>query len=686
MKKILLLLLLVSFSLSAQQAEKTCITVSKIYRLIQQEHYSPKPLDDSLSVYVFDTFIDGLDPNRNILTKADYEKLVKYRLLIDDYITDGSCDFIDDFTDTYKFALQRKKSTLEKLQQVPFDYTTKDTVKFSRESFPFDLKEADIEKVWNKRLRFEVLEDIAKYSKNKDSLQLHFAELEKKSRAKIFENNLCKASSMLEGKKGLENTLHNSFLDIFCNYFDPHSNYFSVDARSSFVSALSTSNLSLGLTMGLNENEEITIGEIIPGGPASQNGQFEKGDVIVKVDNKKGDEYWVSCTSLDAISEIIFSDLNIEIQLTIRKKNGKILDVDLVKQVMKANENSVYSYIAEKDGSRVGYIKIPNFYSDFDSNTEIGCADDVAKEIVKLQDDKIDGLVIDLEDNGGGSMQEAIKLAGMFIDSGAVSVLQDSRKRQEIVKDPKRGAVYYGPVVLLINGNSASASEFFSAALQDYKRAVVIGSTSLGKASMQTIVPIDDKNEDDFIKITIQKFYRITGDSNQIKGIIPDVPLPVLFDSLIPREKNYKTALKYDSIASKAKYRPYPVPEWDRMVQMSRDRTQNSSTFLELKKLNIGINKAYNRQRKPVRLTFDDVFIDAHEVDSLWKEVKEVSEKPTAAIITATSWQNEKMKSDKFEQDISAFKIKEVKTNPYLEEAIAIIKDYGILRQAVIKP
>jgi len=675
MKKLLFLILLVSFSLSAQRSEKTCTILSKIYDLIEREHYSPKPIDDSLSIYVFDTFIDGLDPTHIIFTKSEYEKLKKNRLLLDNYIIDKNCIFMDDFVTAYAFALQRKKATIERLQQTVFDYTTNDSIRFSRESFPFDLDEADMDRVWKKRLRFEILEDIAKYSKNKDSLKLNFIDLEKKSRIKIFETNLCKVTSILEDKKGIETILQNSFLDIFCNYFDPHSNYFSMDAKSSFVSALSTSNLSLGLNMGMNENEEIIVSEIVPGGPAAQSEKFEKGDVIVKVNNKKGDEYWVSCASMETIGEMMFSDLNKEIIITIRKKNGSMIDVELIKQVMKANENSVYSFIAEKEGSRVGYIKIPNFYSDFDSNTELGCADDVAKEIIKLEKDKIEGLVIDLEDDGGGSMEEAIKLAGMFIDTGPISILQDNSRKQNIIKDVNHGAVYYGPMVLLINGNSASASEFFVAALQDYKRALVIGSTSLGKASMQTIMPIDDRNEDDFVKMTIQKFYRISGDSNQIKGIIPDVPLPVLFDSLIPREKNYKTALKYDSIATKARYKLYTYFNWDKIIKLSKERVRNDSRFTELTTINTEINKAYNKQTKSVRLTFDDVFEDVHDSDSLWKRIKDISERPSAAAVSNTSWQNERIGSDLFEKDINDFKMKDVRNNLYLEEAIGIIKD-----------
>ena len=481
MKIIFLSVLLVSATLFGQNNDKTCGTIFKINALLQREHFHPKPIDDSLSVYVFDAFIDGLDPNRNIFTKSEYQRLCNYRLTLDDAILQNNCAFMSDFVTSYKLALERKKNILEKIQLSPLDYKTTDSVKFSKENFPFDLNENDLDRVWKKRLRFDILEEISKLSTNLDSLKLHFTELEKRANSKIFETNLCKVNNILNNKKGIEVILQNDFFNAFCTYFDPHSNYFSVDAKSSFLSALSTDNLSLGLHIGINEKEEIIIEEIIPGGPAAKTEKIEKNDIIVKVSNNNGEEYYVSCASLETIAEMIYSDSNKELQLTIRKKNGTLLDVDLKKQVMKSTENSVYSFIAEKE-TKVGYINIPNFYSDFEGDSNFGCADDVAREIAKLERENIQGLIIDLQDNGGGSMMEAIKLAGLFIDKGPVSILVDGTNRRTILNDPHRGSIYDGPIVVLINGNSASASEFFSAALQDYKRAFVMGSTSLGKA------------------------------------------------------------------------------------------------------------------------------------------------------------------------------------------------------------
>jgi len=679
MKKISLVLFLTTYSLFGQNSAKTCEILSKINALVQSEHYHPKPVDDSLSVFVFDTFMDGLDGNRNLLTKIEYENLCKHRLQLDNYILGNDCSFMNDFVSIYQLALERKKKTLEKIQFEELDYNAKDTVKFSKKNFPFDLVESDIERIWKKRIRYDILEDISKLSANLDSLSPHFTKLEKIAKAKIFETYLCKLNSVLNSQKGLRYDLQNDFLNIFCSYFDPHTNYFSLDAKTSFMSSLSTSGLSLGLNVMLNEKEEIIVSEIVPGGPADKTKKFEKDDVILKVSNKKGDDYLVSCSSLEKIGELIFSDSNTEIELTIQKKNGNVLAILLQKQVMKATTNTVYSFIAEKE-TKIGYINIPNFYSDFDGYSDHGCADDVAIEIAKLSQDNIKGLVIDLQNNGGGSMEEAVKLAGMFIDYGPVSVMVNNKKKHLILKDYDRGSVYFGPIVILINGNSASASEFFAAAMQDYNRGIIVGSKSLGKASMQSIVPLDGSQQD-FIKLTLEKFYRITGDSNQIKGIIPDIALPVLYDSIVPREISYKTALEYDKITTKTRFNPFPKDYYPTLQALSNSRSKDNVRYNEIIVVNEEINALSNKLKKPLQIAFIDVFKDVHEIDPLFKRVKKIVAMETNCTISNNTYDLEKLQFDAFQQEVNTSKINDLKTNPYIEEAVAIINDFNNLRK-----
>lgn len=675
MHKKIVFVFLFPLMLLAQNSQKTCDLFLKIDNLFYNEHFHYKPVDDSLSVFVFDNFIDELDPQHNIFTQKEYENLGKYKFAIDDFLLQEDCTFLNDFVAIYEKAMQRKKMVLEKIQTETMKYDVGDTIRFSKKSFPFDLQEKDFEHVWQKRIRYDVLSEISEMSKNLDSLTQNFESIEKPIRLKNFEDNLCTVNNILSTKSGLYVDLQTQFLDIFCRYFDPHSNYFTPDAKSSFMSGLSTSNMTLGLFVDLNEKNELEIVEIVPGGPAFKSKKFEKGDIVTKVSNQKGEEYQVSCTSIEKIAELIFADANVIIGLTIKKKNGTLIEIILKKQLMKATENEVYSYIVENN-LKMGYINIPSFYADFENNSGQGCASDVAREIVKLQKDQVKGIVIDLQNNGGGSIDEAIKLAGLFVNGGPVSILADGYQNQTVLNDPIIGSVFDGPIVILINGNSASASEFFSAAMQDYHRAILVGSTTLGKASMQTILPLDQNNEHDFVKVTTQKFYRITGDSNQIKGIIPDITLPILFDSIVQREKTYKTALDYDKIIPKSNFIALSNSKISNVLKMSCLRINKNRRFQELEQLNDKINTLYNTLKKPIPLNFRSIFEDIHQSDKLFEDVKKVSNLETVCKIYNHSFNQTKLKKDSFQKEINELEINNLQKNPYLEEASFIINDW----------
>lgn len=675
MKKFSLALLFVSFASIAQDSGKSCDVLQKINSLIQREHYNPKPIDDSLSVYVFETLLSDLDENKNIFLKSEYDYLSKYKYKLDDYLKADDCSFFADFTATYKKALERSKTAIEKIRKEKFDYNSNDTIRFTKKEYPFYVKLEDVEKVYTKRLKYDILEDISKSSKNLDSLQQHFATMEKPSREKVFEMALCKINSRLESKESIEKEIRNDFYNVFCNYFDPHSSYFSYDTKSSFLSGLSTDNLSLGIYVTLNEKEEIIVEEIVPGGPASQNEIIEKGDQIIKVANEKGDEFVVSCNSLETIGEIVFSDSNKKVTLTLRKKNGNQYTVTLEKKVMKAEDHAVFSFVVEKENTRLGYINIPSFYTDFDNNSVQGTTDDVAREIFKLKQENIDGIVIDLQNNGGGSMEEAIRLSGIFIDSGPISVLADNKKNLKILKDTNRGMIYSGPLLLLVNGNSASASEFFASVLQDYNRAMLLGSTTLGKATMQQIIPVDKKQED-FVKLTIEKFYRVTGNSHQMTGVIPDVKIPTLYDGIISRENSLKTALKNDKIQVKTRFTPYAKDILGKLIPLSQFRVNSNAYFNEIKEVNVKVDTIFKSQKAPILMNFVSVFNNVHDIDAVFEQVKKLSETPSPFTIKNTPFIAEIIKTDDFQKSINEYRIKNLKTNGYVSEAINVVEDY----------
>lgn len=675
MRKILLVALVFSSQIWAQNNIAACKIISKINALIQKEHVQPKPVDDSLSVFVFDNLINDLDPARNLFFKSEYDSLAKnYRLKIDDLLQNEDCQFISTIENIYKKGLLRNKILLEKLATDSIDFSFRDTIRMYKKAFPVYMTESNFEKIWRKKIRFDVLTEVAGSSKNLDSIQTHFKSLSDYYKEIGIQNEMCKINNQLKRKS----TIAEKVYSFFCTYFDPHTNYFSVDSKSNFVSSLSKERLSLGFLVTLNEKNQIIIDEIDPNGPAFKNGKLKKGDQILSIANEK-ETLKVTCASLEEIGELIISDANKIITLGIKRKGEKSFSVTLEKEVIKDEQNTVFSYVVE-DKNKIGYIKIPSFYSNFESNDKTGCADDVGTEIVKLQNDNIDGLVIDLMDNGGGSMEEAIKLAGLFVHHGPISIVVDNTKKQQVIQDPYRGYLYKGPVIILVNGNSASASEFFAAILQDYNRAMVIGSSTLGKATMQTILPLESA-EENFVKVTINKFYRITGKSHQSIGVIPDVQVPIIYESIVQKEKDYPTAFKNDVLPTSITFKPYVKNKLiNQLAKNSQKRVFSSSYFKNIIGMNKKIDELVKNPKTIIPMQIDTVFEEQKAVTSLWESISSFKDESINLNVKNSSFNESLLGVYPSERTIKEAQIKALKNNHYLNEAIKIINDYFVLK------
>ncbi|WP_291286263.1 S41 family peptidase [Flavobacterium sp.] len=673
MKKIALALMLTTNFLFSQSSDPTCEIVNKINAVIQEEHIRPKPVDDSLSIFVFDNLINELDPSRNIFFKTEYDKMAeKYRTNLDDFILSNDCSFLTDITSKYKDGLLRTKQVLEKIQATPIDYNKNDTIRFYKKSFPFYLKKEDIEKVWLKKIRYQILDEIAETSDNLDSIKANFQSIELKSKKLILTNEICRINTLLETNTKQEEKFYN----FFCTYFDPHTAYFSDDSKTSFVASLSKEHLSLGMTVNLNEKNEIIVAEIDPNGPAYQTGQIKKGDQIISISNQK-ETLQVSCASLESISTLILSESNKSITLTLKRNSGKSFDVYIEKKVMKDEENSVFSFIIGKD-SKIGYIKIPSFYADLEGNSRKGCADDVAREVIKLERDDIKGLVIDLIDNGGGSMEEAIKLAGMFIDYGPLSIVVDRNQGKSVINDPYKGLIYKGPIVILVNSNTASASEFFSTILQDYNRALLLGSNTLGKATMQTILSLDETKNTDFLKITINKFYRVTGKSHQYIGVKPDVVLPEFYEDVYQKESDFPTAIKNDSITPFLKFKPYVKRVLiDKLAKNSTTRLADNYFFNNIKEINQKIDQLVNKPKAEIPMTLEAVFKQKKIVNSLWKEINTFNDENNPLDVYNSTVNQFLLGVYPNDKTINQYQIDNLKTNPYLNEAVNVINEFN---------
>lgn len=671
MKKLAALAFLITSILYAQDNDKACRVFSRISDVMQEKHFRPKPVNDSLSAYVFTTVIEQLDDNHVLFTEDEFNKLSVHKLKIDDYIKTKDCSFFTDFINTYRTALQRNKKFIEELATEQLPYNTTDTIYYSKKSYPFLKDTQRIKKYLRKKITFDILEDISELSKNKDSLANQLPKLFPATKTKVIDTYLCRMDNALAPAEGFEDSMYGKFYNVFCSYFDPHSTYFNYNERASFVSGISTQNYSLGLYVSQNQEEEIVVEEVVPGGPAFGTNKIEKGDKIIKIGSNKT-EFTVSCASMDAITNIVNSDTYKDVDITLRKKDGTMYTVTLTKEVMKDDENLVYSYILGEGKQKTGYIKIPSFYSSFDNDNQSGVAEDVAKEVTSLTKQGISGLIIDLQFNGGGSMEEVIRMAGMFINFGPISVLTDKNMEYNTIRDYNRGMLYNGPMVVLVNGLSASASEFFAGVMQDYNRAVIVGSPTLGKATMQTIMPLEENDQANFLKVTVDRFYRVSGRSSQYTGIIPDVQMPMLFSEIMPRESSMPNAMANDSIDVHLRYTKMPDTEIKKAVTLSKERITANKFLNEIKTLDGRINEVYKSKRPPLPVTFSQVYDQVHSTDGIYKEISVIADKENTVTVTGSF---NAAGTDAYKKTVNDFKIKNIKTDPYIFESINILND-----------
>lgn len=652
------------------QAEKSsCASWLNLNSIIQKQHYKPKPVDDSLSVYVFNTFIDNLDEDHRILTDEEVSRLKIHQLKIDDYLSQSNCSFLDAIFSVYSQAVARYKATIDGFKSEEFPLSNPETIVFSKKAAPFAKDEKELKHQFKKRILFKILKDVAETSKNKDSLVTHFDAIAKKSKDKIFEDFLCKHASIDMTRKNF-NSL---FFATFCSYFDPHTTYFSADDKSSFFSVLSTDNYSFGINISKNDKDEVVVDDVIPGSSAYYSDKIHVGDQLIKIKTQT-EEFYISCLNLNKIERIFTTNEYKVADFTFKKKSGEHYTINLTKKLMKDYDNSVYSYIIKKDKQNIGYIKIPSFYATFE-NGKTNLSDDVAKEVIKLQDDKINGLIIDLQNDGGGSLEEAIKLSGAFVDIGPLAIMNNRENKKEIIKDPNRGSIYTGPMVVLLNGFSASASEFFANAMQDYNRAIIVGNTSYGKASMQNVLPIqNDDEEAEYIKITLQEFYRITGKSNQGIGVKPDVEIPSLFNNQFPKENEIKTALPNSSINNVTPFDPYKN-DFIPAIQKSKARILQNPSMQAIAEMNTRIDQLLDYDLPPIQLNFDAVFEDVNRINSMWKDIEKLAETQYPLEVERNSADSKKQEFDEFLKSSNTEKIKAIKSNIHIVEAVTILQD-----------
>jgi carboxyl-terminal processing protease len=564
-------------------------------RMIELNHLAPRPVEDSFSVAMFRAIINNADGRRLLFTEPEFKSLQAFSAKLDDELKGGEWRFYDLFARLYKKALLRADSIINKHTQKPFDFTVSESVSLQKkDAFSFATDIPALAARWMRSMKFRALgrmfDEANADSTGKTSLKKIIDQSEAATREwlKKAETRMLKRITA----DGTDNHITDIYLDAIATGFDPHTNYFSIQANRDFSESVSSEALSLGLGLDEDEDGHIVIDQLTPGGPGWKSGDLNNGDVLLGVIWEGKENTDVSAATLEEAYEELDNRSGDKVMLKVQKADGTIKQVMLRKEKIENEENIVKGFVLQGE-KKIGYILLPGFYTDWGNDGGSGCANDVAKEIVKLKKENIDGLILDVRFNGGGSLGEALEMLGIFIDEGPLVGIQSKEPKISFLKDPNRGTIYNGPMALMVNGQSASASELLAATLQDYNRAVIVGSPTFGKATMQQVYAMDTnaKNKEatgannEAVKITGGKLYRVTGATAQRNGVIPDVVLPDAFDAMEYREKSYPNPLGNEPVAKNNYYKPLAALPVADLAAKSAARIKTDKNFNDIKKI-----------------------------------------------------------------------------------------------------
>ncbi|WP_191860911.1 carboxy terminal-processing peptidase [Hanstruepera ponticola] len=670
-----LALLFLSIQALGQDHTLFCKQLEAVHETVNQHHYNPKPVDDDFSTAVYHLFINKLDDRQHLFTQEDLHSFSKDSLLLDDYVKNNDCDFILKYTSTLDNRIQQSKAILENLKSTTFDYTGKDTLYFDADKkFKYFKSEAHQKRYWNKRVRYEIITSIIEKDSLLTNAEANFTSLEKTLKPKIIQQQICILDELLNQNGGIERFVKEAFLNAYLHYQDPNSTFFNASEKTQFETSVSNNQLSFGLFTGKNKNGEIIITYIQPGSSAFKNGTLEVNDIVKSLESN-GDVLETYCVANNDIMAFLNDSNHKTVHFELKKQNGTIQTVRLTKIKSEVETNNITGYIIKNEEKNIGYIKIPGFYTDLETPNGLGVANDVAKELYKLQKESINGLILDLRFNSGGSMKEATDLSGMFINRGPLAIIKHNNGEQFTIKDSQRGSLFNKPLLILINGYSASASEFFAGAMQDYNRAVVVGSPSYGKATAQVILPLHENSSYGFVKLTVEKFYRATGKSHQQLGVNPDIKLPSVFDNFDSGEKNMPYALGNDTILPQLKLMPLKKVLLKDIANKSYARQKQDSSFLKIQNVNTAVLNKLVHKKKQYPLTLNNIYDDFNEFKTIWNAFNSLKLEKEAFQITNSDSTTEIISySDEDKQQNQEY-LTSLSRDVYINEAQKILTD-----------
>ncbi len=674
------------FYLKAQD-EGEDVLVKTVNVALQNYHYDPVAIDDNYSEKAFNYYLDNIDPNKRLLLQSDVIAMNKYKYLIDDETASGSDEFFNMSLEILNRQTAATKQYFTDILAKPFDFTVEEEVDFS-EDIPYAKTPEELKERWRKYLKYNVLTRLyadqlaqEKSIENKDSgfVAQSMDSLEAKARASVLKTHedWYKRLERLDRQDRL-----NAYVNSLTAVYDPHTNYFPPADKDNFD--IQMSGRLEGIGAQLQEKDGyIKITNIIPGGPSSLQGDLKENDLILKVAQEGGEAVDIIDWRIDDAVKIIRGKKGTKVTLTVRRPDGSIKNITITRDVVVLEETYAKSVILkDKDKVKAGYIYLPSFYADFQNPRGRFSWKDVKAEIEKVKAEGVKGIILDLRNNGGGSLDDVVKMAGLFIDQGPIVQVKEKGRPAQVLEDTYSGTDWDGALVIMVNEFSASASEIMAAAMQDYNRAVVIGSSSThGKGTVQRFLPLNQtlrsKNVPDLgsVKLTIQKFYRINGDATQLKGVSSDVVLPDNYMYIKTGEKEEEFAMPWDQIPSSTyDKKGYSVP--NKVIAKSQERVKANETFNLIEQN----GRRWEAQREETvyslnlaqyRLSEEKDKEEGKKFDALSKVSFE------DFIVVNTSADAGAIKADESRKKRNEEWIKGIKKDPYIYEALQIVEDWN---------
>jgi len=657
--------------------------LQSVGEMLRQGHYSPKEINDDFSRKVYNRYFAEMDPEKNLFLQEDLKALRRYETRIDDEIKGAPVEYFREVSKIFDQRRSEAARIYDELLSKPFDFTANETIVADPKKLSFPATQAIRREAWRKKLKFMTLErytdmvEQQEKAKGKDTVFKTNAQLEADARAKV--RKVMDRIFQRYEKTFNEDKRFEIYVNTITEQMDPYTQFFPPVEKRYFDEQLSGSFSGIGASLQYDEGN-IKIASLLTGSPAWKSKQIEVGDVIVKVAQGRDTAVDISGFEVEDAVKLIRGKKGSDVTLTLKKKDGTVKPVTLTRDVIQQDETYARSAVIEENGSKIGYIYLPEFYANFDDPNGRRCATDVANEIVKLKASGVDGIVMDLRNNGGGSLYDVVQMVGLFIEDGPIVQVRDRQGRPMVMRDKDQGVLYEGPLAVMVNEFSASASEIFAAAIQDYGRGIIMGSTSTyGKGTVQRAIGLDpdagfmsSNSELGSLKITLQKFYRINGGATQLKGVVPDVIVPDQYEAFKYRERDNEHSLPWDEI-NKAAYKPWNAGyDLQTIKNLSSARINNSAVFQQIKKNTEALAR---RTEKEYTLQIDKYRQEQKEFRALAKQTDSLIKANNELQIAYLPEDKQRMAEDKTKEERYNQWLKDRSRDIYLDQAVRVIGD-----------